>query len=138
MKKILFLSLIIVISSCSSDNSDSLMSSSNLINPPSWIHGDWGQVITEDPYLTTNDYRFTNDDICVFAGNISLNCVKAGLAPGVAAGVATKEETITSSLYVFSYTVSGVTQRFEFVRITESEIEQVIGSPLPNIRLVKL
>lgn len=118
MKNLLFVFISVLIFSCSS-NSDDSPSSSNLFNPPTWIHGSWSNPI--------GGYKFTTNNVCQI-NSVSELCFKRMIEDYNSAlpnSSTVNEEIISDSEYKFSYTVQSTTQYFHFVKTSNTEIEML-------------
>ena len=133
MKKLLLLSLTILLFSC--EDSNKRLSNNLSINPPSWIQGVW---IDEDIQALglRSGYEFKIDDLCLVSQNI-LSCNKEQLAifsdnDGLFADV---QEDISSDRYAIDITMQTTTISYVFVKIDNNRIIQkgIGGRVLDNI-----
>tara|TARA_B110000977_G_C10892623_1_gene422042 strand:- start:66 stop:479 length:414 start_codon:yes stop_codon:yes gene_type:complete len=133
MKKLLLLSLTILLFSC--EDSNKRLSNNLSINPPSWIQGVW---IDEDLLALglRSGYEFKIDDLCQVSQNI-LSCNKEQLAifsdnDGLFADV---QEDISSDRYAIDITMQTITISYVFVKIDNNRIIQkgIGGQVLDNI-----
>jgi len=118
MKNYFFLILTALLISCSNSDNDS--SNVNLFNPPNWIRGNW----IDDASF---GFRFTSNNVCQLIST-NQNCFKEMMENYISIDVisaSVDEEIISDNEYKFSYTVSGVTQYFHFVKLTNTSIEYV-------------
>ena len=116
MKKLLYLSTVILLFSCSSSDNNS--SNSNSFHPPSWIHGTWVDN-------ASFGFKFTSNNVCQLIST-NQNCFKEIIESynsAIPNSATVSEETISNTEYEFSYTVSGVTQYYHFVKISNTSIE---------------
>lgn len=136
MRKLLLLSLTILLFSCGESNSNS---SNNLsINPPSWIQGVW---VDEELLIVgvRSGYEFKIDDLCQVFANSS-NCNKELLdSPafqdsenGLFADV---QEEISANRYAIDITYQTSTTSFVFEKIDNNNIIQkgVGGQVIDNV-----
>jgi len=121
MKKLLLLSLTILLLSCGDSDSDS---SNNLsINPPSWIQGVW---VSEELIAigVRSGYEFKIDDLCQVTQN-SLSCNKETLTSySDNDAFADVQEDISSDRYAIDITLQTYTTSFIFVKVDNNRIMQ--------------
>jgi hypothetical protein len=134
MKKLLLLSLTILLFSCEESNSNS---SNNLsINPPSWIQGVW----VDEELLAIglrNGYEFKVDDLCQVISN-SASCNKEILAiyEGNENGLfGDVQEEISANRYAIDITIQSSTTSYIFEKIDNNNIIQkgVGGQVIDNV-----
>jgi hypothetical protein len=116
MKKLFYLLVVILIFSCSSPSSDDNNSSN--FNPPSWIQGTWKDN-------ASFGFKFTSNNVCQLIST-NQNCFKEMIDyynASIPNSATVEEETISETEYEFSYTVSGVTQYFHFIKLSNTSIE---------------
>ena len=133
MKKLLLLSLAILLFSC--EDSNKRLSNNLSINPPSWTQGVW----VDEELLALglrSGYEFKIDDLCQVSQNI-LSCNKEQLAifsdnDGLFAEV---QEDISSDRYAIDITMQTTTISYVFVKIDNNRIIQkgIGGQVLDNI-----
>jgi hypothetical protein len=133
MKKLLLLSLTILLFSC--EDSNKRLSNNLSINPPSWTQGVW----VDEELLALglrSGYEFKIDDLCQVSQNI-LSCNKEQLAifsdnDGLFAEV---QEDISSDRYAIDITMQTTTISYVFVKIDNNRIIQkgIGGQVLDNI-----
>ena len=133
MKKLLLLSLTILLFSCG--DSDSNSSNNVSINPPSWIQGVW---VDEDNLSIGQriGYEFKVDDICEVFYN-SANCNKeilAGFSNNEVLFVDVQEE-ISANRYAIDITIQSSTTSYIFEKIDNNHIMQkgVGGQVIDNV-----
>ena len=114
MKKILFLSLVAILFSCSSEDDNN----KNQITPPAWIQGTWG-------YSDSLAYKFKSNDFCNMILNIEY-CTAETIELSSKAGFTTNvEQTITDAEYKLSYTSANTTVTYRFIKISATKIKDV-------------
>tara|TARA_B100000768_G_C10991308_1_gene254042 strand:- start:155 stop:568 length:414 start_codon:yes stop_codon:yes gene_type:complete len=120
MKKLLLLSLAVLLFSCG-DNDDN--SSSNVsINPPSWIQGIW--INSELQSLGVRlGYEFKTDNFCIVQSNVN-NCYKEQVAlwTDVDGDNAEVQENITNNSYSIDIRILGGTTSYVFEKVSNSRI----------------
>ncbi len=134
MKKLLLLSLTILLFSCEESNSNS--SNNVSINPPSWIQGVW----VDEELLAIglrNGYEFKVDDLCQVMSN-SAFCNKEILAiyEGNENGLfADVQEEISANRYAIDITIQSSTTSYIFEKIDNNNIIQkgVGGQVIDNV-----
>ena len=134
MKKLLLLSLTVLLFSCGESNSNS--SNNVSINPPSWIQGVW----VDEELLAIglrNGYEFKVDDLCQVISN-SASCNKEILAiyEGNENGLfADVQEEISANRYAIDITIQSSTTSYIFEKIDNNNIIQkgVGGQVIDNI-----
>ena len=134
MKKLLLLSLTILLFSCEESNSNS--SNNVSINPPSWIQGVW----VDEELLAIglrNGYEFKVDDLCQVISN-SASCNKEILAiyEGNENGLfGDVQEEISANRYAIDITIQSSTTSYIFEKIDNNNIIQkgVGGQVIDNI-----
>lgn len=124
MKKIILLASIAVLSlSCTSDSdsdNNSNNNSNSQITPPSWIQGEW---VMED--VPSAGYIFYTNDLCQTTyGNQSCmrNYINIYQGTNVVTNVV---QQISETEYKCLITVSGFTNTFHFLRVSENKIKDV-------------
>ena len=121
MKKLLLLSLTILLFSCEESNSNS--SNNVSINPPSWIQGVW----VDEELLAIglrNGYEFKVDDLCQVISNSAL-CNKEILAINEGNGLfADVQEEISANRYAIDITIQSSTTSYIFEKIDNNNIIQ--------------
>ena len=116
MKKILFLSIVTILFSCSSD--DDKNNNKNQITPPAWIQGTWDNS-------NGVAYKFKSNDFCTMILNFE-NCTAATIELSSTGGFTTNvEQTITDTEYKLSYTVANSTVTYRFIKISATKIKDV-------------
>ena len=132
MKKLLLLSLTILLFSCEESNSNS--SNNVSINPPSWIQGVW----VDEELLAIglrNGYEFKVDDLCQVISNSAL-CNKEILAINEGNGLfADVQEEISANRYAIDITIQSSTTSYIFEKIDNNNIIQkgVGGQVIDNV-----
>ena len=134
MKKLLLLSLTILLFSCEESNSNS--SNNVSINPPSWIQGVW----VDEELLAIglrNGYEFKVDDLCQVISNSAL-CNKEIIAiyEGNENGLfADVQEEISANRYAIDITIQSSTTSYIFEKIDNNNIIQkgVGGQVIDNV-----
>lgn len=124
--KTLFVTLFIVVISCSKDkNVDPSGSNQHKITPPAWIIGDW-----KSQYSSSRDYSFKTNDFCL--GSVySEVCLQGQLdlekELGMPENMRKKiEQKITNDFYSLKLIYPGGSSNlFEFRRISSNEIKVV-------------
>ena len=120
MKKLVLLSLAVLLFSCG-DNDDN--SSSNVsINPPSWIQGIW--INSELQSLCVRlGYEFKTDNFCIVQSNVN-NCYKEQVAlwTDVDGDNAEVQENITNNSYSIDIRILGGTTSYVFEKVSNSRI----------------
>ena len=120
MKKLVLLSLAVLLFSCG-DNDDN--SSSNVsINPPSWIQGIW--INSELQSLGVRlGYEFKTDNFCIVQSNVN-NCYKEQVAlwTDVDGDNAEVQENITNNSYSIDIRILGGTTSYVFEKVSNSRI----------------
>jgi len=127
MKKIIFAAILglIFFSSCSKEDEDNDSNSNNngtdsSINPPSWIIGTW----TVEDSSRGAGVKFTTDDFCTVITNYSdCNKTKLELIPN-----SQVTERTTSTSYYLMLDFGTFQTEYEFEKISENEIKDVILS----------
>jgi hypothetical protein len=125
MKNILLI-ITLMLLSCSSD-SESDNANINF-NPPNWIQGSWRDNIT-------SGFKFTTNNVCQLVST-NQNCFKEMIDSynaSIPNSVTVEEETISDTEYKFSYTVSGVTQYYHFIKLSNTSIELIQPSGINPI-----
>lgn len=138
MKKILLISLTLLILSCSSSSDNNSSNSSNQITPPSWIQGTWLQTMSTNPIITQPAFRFKPNDFCILSSNLEI-CQAQSIQQATQSGASTNvEQTINDNEYRFSMTIQGQTTTYSFIKISNTKIEYVNPTNgLPNLPLTK-
>lgn len=121
MKKLfaLLTILLLVLSSCSSD--DNGTSSSNIkINPPNWIQGSW---LLEDSEIDGYGFRFTSNDILILQPGIEIS-QREQLETFSASGqdVSANDESTDNSYKVTLNFPAGQTAIYSFTKISNTTI----------------
>ncbi|MCD0478906.1 hypothetical protein LPB90_10585 [Chryseobacterium sp. LC2016-29] len=146
MKKQLFIALSLTVLSlltvnCSSSNDDDNTQQTNptttqYFHPPTWIQGTWG--VTNG--TTSNKlYKFAVNDFILLATGVSEQSM-TGAIKAHPYGGSVDETSNTSTLYIFDikYNNSGVTQHFEFKKISATQIQLKDNSNNTWTDLVKM
>ncbi len=127
MKKLLLIFGLLAIVSCSSDDSSS---GGNEFNPPTWIHGTWGQ-------FGNGTYRFTSNDFIILGGSdmsykeYLKNIRETG-------GHTSVTESTNQTKYDCTITVTSVTQPYRFKKIDATHISFEYGSSTQETVLTKM
>lgn len=127
MKKLLFLLCFTTILSCSKSDDDSNNSSANTsINPPSWIIGKW----INNSGISSLGYVFKNNDFGTSVLNSDI-WVKPtiDLYNSGKQGTATVIEEKTDSYYKVSYTIGSTALHYHFVKISNTQIKEILSDP---------
>jgi hypothetical protein len=115
MKYILLIITLMTLS-CSSDSGND--SANNKFNPPNWIQGTWQDN-------TAFGFKFTSNNVCQLIST-NQSCFKEMIDSynaSIPNSATVEEETISDTEYKFSYSVSGVTQYYHFVKLSNTSIE---------------
>ena len=116
MKKLLLLSLTILLFSCG--DSDSNSSNNVSINPPSWIQGVWALNFFDGS--APNIYvEFRADDFCQGQFGIGATCWKA---QGTYFDNFSVYEEVSNIRYFVIFTYAGQEQTFEFDKVSDTSL----------------
>ena len=138
MKQLIFVSLIFLFISCSSDSDESQSNTANQITPPSWIQGTWSQRIgSPNDYTYLPTFRFKPNDFCSLNSNIE-TCF--GNSIQQSNGGVTSSQVINENEYKLTITINGSqTTTYHFLKINDTKIEYVVepSSVYDNLELFK-
>ncbi|TVZ26801.1 hypothetical protein JM83_1791 [Gillisia sp. Hel_I_86] len=117
--KRLYLLLMFILTSCSSDNS--VNNSSNFtINPPSWIQGTW---ILQGSTTGEHGFRFTSNDVILIQNSMETSqreLLQQSIDLGQEVSVTENKEDTYYSLHIdFQY---GQTLKLDFRKLSSTEI----------------
>ncbi|SUX48881.1 hypothetical protein [Chryseobacterium indoltheticum] len=147
MKKQLLVALMLTITlsllnvNCSGNNNDDNSIQQNnstttqYFHPPTWIQGTWGVT---NGTTSSKLYKFTADDFILMPD--TSNQSMTGAIKAHPYGGSVDEISNTSTLYIFDvkYNNSGVTQHFEFKKISATQIQLKDNSNNTWTDLVKM
>jgi hypothetical protein len=111
MKRLLLLSLTILLFSCSSNDDDNTLNYS--INPPNWIQGYWKINGTTGGFA----FDFKADDFCYGAHGFELTCWKEQAALDDDFSV---YEEVSDTRYFVSLYYEGSENEFEFNKLSDT------------------
>ncbi len=131
-KSLLLLLLTVIFIGCSSDDSGNSNTDDNSFNPPSWILGKWTTDVSSVPRIANRNlsssselgFEFKADDLCYITSGVT-TCFKTML--GTTNGAITEEKSDTH--YKVSITIHATTYNYHFVKISDTEIQEIISDP---------
>lgn len=130
-KSLLLLLLTVIFIGCSSDDSGNSNTDGNSFNPPSWILGKWTTDVSSVPRIDNRNlssselgFEFKADDLCYITSGVT-TCFKTML--GTTNGTITEEKSDTH--YKVSITIQATTYNYHFVKISDTEIQEIISDP---------
>src|SRR5690606_37412872 len=129
MKKLFLLTLLtIVFIGCSSDDSGN-STETDSFSPPEWILGRWTVTsgtgkLMETPSGTETGFEFKDDDFCYITSGVT-TCFKA--MQETTNGTIIEEKSDTH--YKVSITVQGTTHQYHFIKISDTEIQEILAAP---------
>lgn len=134
-KSLLLLLLTVILMGCSSDDSGNSNTNGNSFNPPSWILGKWTTNATSgNAYsLSSTDlelgFEFKTDDLCYFTTGVT-TCFKSMIDTYNGTDVNTEiTEEKSDNHYKVSITIEANTYNYHFVKISDTEIQEIISDP---------
>jgi hypothetical protein len=126
MKKFAFMLISLALFSCSKSD-EPISSSTNKLNPPSWIHGTWIGMIGSGSTQTSTGigFKFTSDNWCSVLGTTT-SCWKEVIDSSM--GQVTVNEEISNTDYIVKIKTGGTTETYHFKKYSNTEIEFVSGN----------
>ena len=114
MKKLILLTTLFAILSCSSSDDKAANSNTTSINPPAWIQGTWKD---KDNF---EGFKFTNNDFCIIS---SAGYVTTTDCFGKSLPVMNLKETINNTDYILEITLGSATFKYHFKKISATKIQ---------------
>jgi hypothetical protein len=129
MKKLILLLILVTFISCSSDEG----SSNNSFNPPAWIQGKW----TNSTLGTPLGYKFANNDVCTTIYGIDTCFKSTNDLMGPSGAYINIVEQITDTEYKLEYTLASTTFNYRFVKVSATQIKELINDPSGSLLYTK-
>jgi len=108
---------ILLLTSCSSSSDNGSSSNNGHLNPPTWIQGTWLQFINNGgQQVIMGGFKFTNNDFC------SIAITGSPIACFGQTFTTPPTEIITSTEYKFTITNAGLTNNYDFIKISNTQI----------------
>jgi hypothetical protein len=119
MKNLILCLFIVIVSSCSSSDDGNVVNNSQDFNPPTWIHGRWGEAVSN--YRFTSNNFFQSNSLSEMDMQAQINLVRSS------GGQISVNEIISDNKYSFTIVSTTISMTLKFERINTTSINVYVG-----------